>query len=251
MTRITVAGLIGALIALGAAIGAAPPVGAETAVFTAQLLPSSQVPPITNADVIAYGLAVVTLNLTRDASNAITAATADFAVGLTRFPPTDTVVAAHIHQDPVGQNGPIVVDSGISMTSPVSLAGGDTSISRPGLAVSPALAAQILSNPEGFYFNVHTSINTGGSVRGQLAAAGGAFNAFGLAVITDAPTYMAGDPIQLKVLFENAGGPAQADAFAGVALPAAMSSALCPGPNNLALIFLGPTTWWIRSARAT
>jgi len=239
MTRSTVAGLIGALVILASVIGAAPPARAETAVFAAQMLPSNQVPPVANADQTAFGLAVVTLTVTRDVSNAITGATADFAVGLTRFPNTDTVVGAHIHQDPVGQNGPIVVDSGISMNSPVSLAGGDTIISRPGLAVSPAIAAQLLSDPTGFYFNVDTSINAEGSVRGQLDT-NPAFNAVGLGVFTDAPTYMSGDAIQLKLFVENAGAIALADVFAGVALPAGPGAVPCPAPNDLALVFLGP-----------
>src|SRR5262249_10815378 len=33
---------------------------------------------------------------------------------------------------------------------------------------SPANAQSIISNPAGFYFNVHSSANTGGAARGQL-----------------------------------------------------------------------------------
>jgi hypothetical protein len=34
--------------------------------------------------------------------------------------------------------------------------------------VSQANLAQIYNNPAGFYFNVHTPVNPGGAVRGQL-----------------------------------------------------------------------------------
>ena len=54
--------------------------------FTAALLPTNEVPAITNAEASGRGTATVTLNLTKDAAGAITAATADFSLDLTGFP---------------------------------------------------------------------------------------------------------------------------------------------------------------------
>jgi hypothetical protein len=37
-----------------------------------------------------------------------------------------------------------------------------------GLKATAAQVAQILANPAGHYFNVHTTLNGGGAIRGQL-----------------------------------------------------------------------------------
>jgi len=38
----------------------------------------------------------------------------------------------------------------------------------PNVNVPPTLATQILNSPDDYYFNVHTTLNTGGAARGQL-----------------------------------------------------------------------------------
>src|SRR5215831_8580193 len=109
-------------------------------VFTAQLTPFNEVPPVTNADVSAVGEAVITLHVTQDSGGNITAA------------------------------GGVVVDSGISPASPVPLLAGNALFFRNNLAVSTTVAQDLVANPSNFYFNVHTNANPGGAVRGQLAA---------------------------------------------------------------------------------
>jgi hypothetical protein len=47
-------------------------------VYSATLLPSKEVPPITNADSTGSGAVQITFNVTRDANGAITGGTADF-----------------------------------------------------------------------------------------------------------------------------------------------------------------------------
>ena len=45
-----------------------------------------------------------------------------------------------------------------------------TGLSSTSAAVSAATVAQgIFNNPAGNYFNVHTSVNPGGAIRGQLS----------------------------------------------------------------------------------
>jgi CHRD domain len=70
----------------------------------------------------------------------------------------DPVTAAHIHNAPVGVNGPIVVP----LTPPTSGSVTDCT------TADPALARDIVRNPENYYVNVHTTVFPAGAVRGQL-----------------------------------------------------------------------------------
>ena len=58
----------------------------NVAKFTAILLPSNEVPAITNADAAASGTMQLTMTVTRDSANAITGATYDFTVNYHRLP---------------------------------------------------------------------------------------------------------------------------------------------------------------------
>jgi len=140
----------------------------NTQTYALTLLPSNEVPPVTNADATASGTATVTLNLTRDAAGTITAATADFLVTLTGFPANTTVVGAHIHTGAAGANGSVVVNLGLSSANSVSLPAGGGTISRTAIPVDAALAQAIVASPTSYYFNVHTILNPSGAVRGQL-----------------------------------------------------------------------------------
>jgi hypothetical protein len=70
----------------------------------------------------------------------------------------DPVTAAHIHNAPAGVNGPIVVP----LTPPTSGSVTDCA------TADPALARDIVQNPENYYVNVHTTVFPGGAIRGQL-----------------------------------------------------------------------------------
>ena len=48
------------------------------------------------------------------------------------------------------------------------LINGAVTLSRLNIAISAVNAQAIINNPAGFYFNVHTSANSGGVMRGQL-----------------------------------------------------------------------------------
>jgi hypothetical protein len=72
-------------------------------------------------------------------------------------------IAAHIHQAPRGQNGPVVVP----------LSPPDANGKSKGCAiVDPALLEAIQADPAGFYVNVHTTDYPNGAIRGQLAPKG-------------------------------------------------------------------------------
>jgi hypothetical protein len=141
--------------------------------FTAILLPSNEVPPVTNADASASGTMQMTMTVTRDAANVITGATYDFTFNITGFPADTTLTGAHIHAAPAGSNSGIVVGLPLTATD-VAVPTGQTSITKTGVSststtVSAAAVAQgIFNNPAGNYFNVHTTRNTPGAIRGQL-----------------------------------------------------------------------------------
>ncbi len=67
--------------------------------------------------------------------------------------------AAHIHEAPAGQAGPVVV----------TLAAPTGGMSEACVSVGKALVKEIRQNPENYYVNVHNAEFPGGALRGQLA----------------------------------------------------------------------------------
>ena len=139
----------------------------ETATFTAQLSPTNQVPPVTGPESTATGNVSITFSIGRDAGGAITTAVAAFQMQVSNFPLTSTIMQAHIHRGAVGASGVVVVDTGVS-AGLFPLAGGTGNLTRQGISVTPAVAQEILSNPAAFYFDIHSSLNSNGVLRGQL-----------------------------------------------------------------------------------
>jgi hypothetical protein len=127
-------------------------------VFTANLSPANEVPPIGNAEGGGRGAVQISIDGT----------TASFYFQLTGFPSDTRVVGAHIHTAGPGINGPIVVSTGISAANAVVMTDPITEFRVTGIAVDPALVQAIVNNPLGYYFNVHSPLNPGGFARGQL-----------------------------------------------------------------------------------
>jgi hypothetical protein len=135
--------------------------------FTAALAASQETPPITNAESAGTGTATIDFTITRDANSVITASTVNFQVNVSNLPSTAVVNIAHIHQGASGVAGPILVNT-TTVPGEVVLSGGAGSFTRNGIAVPVATTQSIIDNPAGFYFNVHTTQNPGGVMRGQL-----------------------------------------------------------------------------------
>lgn len=138
-----------------------------TFVFTSTLLPSNEVPPVTNAESTASGTATITLNVTRDAAGTITGATTTFAVTMAGFPATTAITIAHIHNNVAGQTAGVFVNTGLT-AGEVTLTNGAGSFTKSAVATTVAQAEAIIANPAGHYFNVHSAANPGGVIRGQL-----------------------------------------------------------------------------------
>jgi hypothetical protein len=50
----------------------------------------------------------------------------------------------------------------------VTLSGGNGTIVKNNVGINIEVANQIIANPAGYYFNVHTALNPAGAIRGQL-----------------------------------------------------------------------------------
>jgi hypothetical protein len=169
--------LASAVLVLAAACGGSdsptsptPTAQPTTIVFTSQLSAANEVPPITNADANGRGTATITFNLTRDAAGAITAANANFVYSLNSFPAGTVVRASHIHTGATGIGGGVLIDTLLSPANAVTLASDGTGTLTFSNVPMTTLADvnAVIANPAGYYFNVHTNLNPGGAVRGQL-----------------------------------------------------------------------------------
>jgi hypothetical protein len=137
--------------------------------FSAQLLPSNEVPAVSNGDQFGSGTVKVTLHPTRNSSGQITSATADFTVTLVGFPGGTVLTGAHIHQARAGQNAGIIWNTGLG-NGEITLQNGAGSFTKTGTTItdSAVVAQNLINDPAGFYFNVHSAINLSGAARGQL-----------------------------------------------------------------------------------
>ena len=115
-------------------------------VYVATLSGANEVPP---ADPDGEGAAAVTID----------PATGEICADI-RVANIDPAILAHIHRGAAGVNGPVVVPLMTPLPNPTS---------AQCATADPALAAEIVANPSGFYVNVHTTPFPGGAIRGQLA----------------------------------------------------------------------------------
>ncbi|HEV8229300.1 MAG TPA: CHRD domain-containing protein [Candidatus Limnocylindria bacterium] len=138
--------------------------------FLADLKTTNEVPAIANAEASCSGKGTFTLDTTKDSTGKVTAATAAFDLTVSACPATVMLTLFHIHQAPAGTNGGVKVGGKTDAANPIPLPTGATTtpISVKGVAVDPQLASDIIAGPAGFYFNVHSQLNPGGVIRGQL-----------------------------------------------------------------------------------
>ena len=162
----TLALIVVAAFALAAVAGAggvkSSPKASSTPVFKLLLKPSQEVPPITDLRAKARGN--VTFDLTRDSARQITEGEVVFYFNYKFRGPVE-IVGLHIHVGDKGENGPIVVDSGVT---PFTDADGKGNITTVVTGVDPALLQAILDHPRDYYVNLHTSEYPGGALRDQL-----------------------------------------------------------------------------------
>jgi hypothetical protein len=137
-------------------------------VFTAQLSPANEVPPVTSAESAGLGTVQITIDVVRDSTGAITSGTAAFHFQLSGFPDSISLVGAHIHPGVAGVNGPVRVNTGLSAATTVPRSNGALVFNAAGISVTGATVQALVDNPAAFYFNVHSALHPGGVARGQL-----------------------------------------------------------------------------------
>jgi hypothetical protein len=142
-------------------------------IFTADLKPSNEVPPIAGPEATCAGKGTFTLTTTKDASGTITGGSALFETDVTGCPAGTEINIGHIHKEVAGKNGGVVINSGLAKGELV-LTGGAGKINKTATVVdaggltAAALAADIIANPANYYMNWHSTLAPGGVIRGQL-----------------------------------------------------------------------------------
>ncbi len=145
----------------------------EKGQFQVSLLPSNETPPITGLTATAQ--TSVPVYLLRNADGSVAAGTVIFDVNFRGFPASTTISGLHIHAGAAGVAGGIVIPGGVDnlANKVVSDTGSGNIFKTMTVATTAGIAAlnQLVQNPNGFYENLHTTVNAGGAMRAQLASA--------------------------------------------------------------------------------
>ena len=167
MKRLAIAVSILAVGAAGCGSSTTSPSPSNLKIFTVQMSPANENPPITDAESAGKGTAVITIHTDTN--------TVDFAISMSGFPANTNVILAHIHPGAVGVNGGALIGvTGLAATTPLLLTNGSGTFTANGVSATTASAdaatniSNILAAPQNFYFNVHTTNHAGGVMRGQL-----------------------------------------------------------------------------------
>lgn len=138
-------------------------------IFAAQLLASNENPPISGAESSGRGTVTITITVPRDtAGTPAGQGTVTFSMQAGSLAAGSPIILGHIHVGAASVNGPIVVNTDLTPTAPMVLADGTANLVVTNRAISRELATDIMANPSGYYFNLHSPLNQGGVMRGQL-----------------------------------------------------------------------------------
>jgi hypothetical protein len=170
MRRFGLIALTAALVVPGCGSSSSQNPSQQPVVFTAQLRTGNEVPPISNTtEANAQGTVTITFNVPRDSSGNPTGdGTWNVQAVVSGFPDGSQIRAAHIHNGAAGVQAGVFVDTGQLASNPVPLPGGSATINYTNVPITQSQAAAVMANPAGHYFNMHSILNPGGVIRGQL-----------------------------------------------------------------------------------
>jgi uncharacterized protein (TIGR03437 family) len=144
----------------------------ESIPFRVNMTTANEVPAIEG--LAATGFGTVWVHVVRDAAGKIVSGTVDFGVRY-QFPGEVTFTGLHIHRGDAGTNGPVLIDTGVTANNPVVEPTGRGQIQLPvqvpAGSANVAVLEDMIRNPEGYYLNLHTTVNRGGAVRAQMTRA--------------------------------------------------------------------------------
>ena len=84
------------------------------------------------------------------------------------FPANTVLTVSHIHPGAAGVNGSVLINTNLG-NGEITLPTGSGSFTKSPLTpITVEQAQNFVNAPQNFYFNVHTQLNTGGAIRGQL-----------------------------------------------------------------------------------
>jgi uncharacterized protein (TIGR03437 family) len=137
---------------------------------TVELSTAREIPQPTNG-LSGTGVATITASPVRNETGVVTGGTVTFTMQYD-LPAGSVLRGLHIHEGPIDNTGPIVIDTGLSANNTVTLTNGKGSANFvvPITATSLEPFKRLLANPGNFYVNVHTSANPAGIIRNQLSA---------------------------------------------------------------------------------
>jgi uncharacterized protein (TIGR03437 family) len=137
------------------------------------MLPANEVPPIPG--LTATGPSEVPIYILRNADGSVAAGATLFDVNVRGFPAPTTITGLHIHDAGPGATSGVVFPSGLDGNlNKVVSDSGNGNIFRLVNVSTPAAILKLnalVQNPNGFYLNLHTSVNGGGAMREQLTPA--------------------------------------------------------------------------------
>jgi hypothetical protein len=138
-------------------------------VFTAELRASNEVPAVSNAESNGQGTATITFSVPRDGSGNVTGdGTWNVQAVISGLTNDSFIRASHIHNGAVGINAGVFVDTRLTPANQIPTPGGAATINFESVQITQTQAQAVLNNPAGHYFNMHSPLNTGGVIRGQL-----------------------------------------------------------------------------------
>jgi uncharacterized protein (TIGR03437 family) len=145
---------------------------AETAIFRAVLLPSSEVPPVNSTN---RAVADIFASIVRDGTGQIVSGTVDFVVR-PAFAAAATCTGIELRSGAAGQNGNMALSTGIGTANSRAIASGSDLLQIPvqvDATDTASLAAlrALFQDPSQLYLNLLTTTNPAGAVRGQLQRA--------------------------------------------------------------------------------
>jgi hypothetical protein len=144
--------------------------GPDLYTYSADLKSSNEIPAIADAEAACAGKATFTMEAITDPSYYnIVSAKGTFDITITGCPASTSIILAHIHEGAATVSGPVKIDTGLVASAPIAFGTG-ARIQKASVTVDAQTAQALVTNPGGYYVNVHTAAHAGGVIRGQLVA---------------------------------------------------------------------------------